>query len=142
MAASKSGTTKRCRQRRSVRKRSAVGSAPQVLGGLVVVERSDAAEEAGRPVGIPVVVIRTTETPAAGQLKARLQRCQPTTVDGIGNRTDRNRAGRRRPALGHVERAPEGSGGSDDIFRCANTISTFHLDVVTRPEGNILDLQR
>src|SRR6516165_7593708 len=127
MAASKFGTTKRCRERGSVGKRSAVRGAPQILCGVVVADFSDAAEEAGRPVGIPVVVIRTTETPAAGQLKARLQRCQPTTVDGIGNRTDRNRAGRRRPALGHVERAPEGSGGSDDIFRCANTISTFDL---------------
>src|SRR6516225_11366383 len=58
MAASKSGTTKRSRERSSVGKRSAVRGAPQVLCGVVVFERSDATEEAGRPVGIPVVVIR------------------------------------------------------------------------------------
>src|SRR6516225_3049427 len=70
MAASKFGTRKRCRERGSVGKRSAVRGAPQILCGVVVADFSDAAEEAGRPVGIPVVVIRTTETPAFRQLKA------------------------------------------------------------------------
>src|SRR6516162_4379223 len=126
----------------SVGQCSTVCSAPHVLGGLVVADLSDATVEAARPLGIPVVVKRTAETPAATQLNAGLQRCHPATVDAVVDRTDRNRAGRRRPALRRVERARERSGGTEDIFRRTNTVGTFDLDVVAGTEGNILDLQR
>src|SRR5271169_6353968 len=83
------------------------------------------------------------ETPAASQLNACLQRCLPTTIDAVSNRTDRNRAGSRiRVALGHVERAWESSRGSEDVFRRTLTPRTIHLDVVAGTGGNILDLQR
>ena len=42
--------------------------AVELLGGLVVAQPGNGAEQAGRPVGVPVVVGRTTEAPSAGQL--------------------------------------------------------------------------
>src|SRR5207244_601965 len=60
----------------------------QVTHGAVVTDRGVAAEQAGRPVGIPVVVECTTDTPGLRQLETAIAARGDRQVDGVGGHTD------------------------------------------------------
>src|SRR5205085_8211085 len=55
----------------------------QVTHGPVVTDRGVAAPEAGRPVGIPVVVERTTDTEGLGQLELAIATGGDGEPDGV-----------------------------------------------------------
>src|SRR6185295_6105814 len=73
---------------------SVVVGAPLALGrgdvesAAVVAHRGVAAPEAGRPVGIPVVVERTTDTPCIHQLEVAGAAEESRQVDGVSRLTE------------------------------------------------------
>ena len=64
--------------------------AHKLLGDVVVANGRIAAEQAGRPVGIPVVVDRATDTPSLRQLELAIAAVGSRKVDGIGGHTEAN----------------------------------------------------
>ena len=118
-----------------------------VEGVTVVANRSVAAPEAGRPVGIPVVVERTTDTKGFGQLEVAGKTAGNGNKPGQENRirrlakanalirTQTVRVTEHREARRGTARGDHGLGVTLGV-RCVD------LEIVARTGREVLDLQR
>src|SRR5439155_20277925 len=129
---------------------SDIASAQSPLGGgqitnaAVIPNLRVASPEAGRPVGIPVVVERTTDAPSVRQLEAlRGTTTEATRVDGVsyGTESDALVTARNSGAAEHQE-LRRSAGGRDHRLGGALGEGGVDLEVVARTGRNVLDLQR
>src|SRR5882757_4804671 len=87
------------------------------LGGGVIANGRVAAEHAGRPVRIPVVVERTTDTVRFGQMQSTIATGKCRKEDGVGRRTETNAlVSVRTIAAAEPSEARRGTAGGDDVL--------------------------
>ena len=117
---------------------------------IVVPHPSRTAEQARRPVRIPVVVERTTNTKGFRQMERTITRegggtkASPRCEDTIRGRTDANSIAGSELTVGaaHHKERRRGSRGRDDVLGVTLGPACVDLDVVARTGRDVLDLQR
>ncbi len=113
--------------RTTIAGRLKIGGAPKILPRAVVAHAGDTAEQAARPVGIPVVVERTTDTPRGGEIDAALARTAKNTVaDGA----EHDRAGAAGGVRDEEVRTTERTVPTERVLGRTRTLSSLVLAVV------------
>src|SRR5882672_1475813 len=118
-----------------------VGVAVSRLCGAVITNPRRAAEQAGRPVGIPVVVVGATDTPGFGQMQRAVAASGSRQIDRIGGRTKADALVGAARTAEHRE-ARRGARGGDHVLRVTLGVARVDLDVVAGTGRDVLDVQR
>src|SRR4051812_46022121 len=121
--------------------------ADQALGSVVIANLRVAAEQAGRPVRIPVVVERATDAPGFGQMQGAVATGESRQVDCVRGRTETDGViGNARGVLAALRtedrEARRSSARGDHVLGVALCPAGIELDVVAGTGRNVLDLQR
>src|SRR4029077_8067371 len=113
------------------------------LRRTVVTDSRIGAEDAGRPVRIPVVVKCTTETVGFRQMQRTVAAIYGGQEHGIGGRTETNALVSAR-TVGTTEHreARRGRGRGDHVLGVTLGVADVELDVVAGTGRDVLDLQR
>src|SRR5712664_448093 len=113
------------------------------LRGAIVTNRGVAAEQARRPVRIPVVVERTTDTVRSRQMQIAIAAGCYRKIDSIGGATEADAlVGARTTSAAEHREARRATAGGDHLLGVTLCPGRVDLEVVAGTSRDVLDLQR
>src|SRR5712664_536923 len=121
---------------------SRVVGAGEELRSAVIPHGRVAAEQARRPVRIPVVVERTTDTVSSRQMQIAIAAGKRRKIDSISGRTEADALVSADAAAAEHREARRATAGGDHLLGVALCPGRIDLEVVAGTGRDVLDLQR
>src|SRR5712664_475252 len=118
------------------------GRAHVELRSAVIPHGRVAAEQARRPVRIPVVVERTTDTVSSRQMQIAIAASKRRKIDSISGRTEADALVSADAAAAEHREARRATAGGDHLLGVALCPGRIDLEVVAGTGRDVLDLQR